>query len=246
MLKYVAIVNDLVKKIDDGTYAANTQLPTSAELCDQYHVSKITIKKAMDNLEALGMITRRRGAGTFVKNTQSGASRHLGWSGPTGIVGTKSQFAKRGIKVTSHVHEFSVVEPPKFIARELDMKEGFVYKVVRARFADGKPICVEHTYMPIDLIPGITMEVLNDSIYQYIENVLGLSIDSAHTTIRATLPTSDEATWLGIDANYPMLEAEQTAFLSDGRSFEYSVTRSTAHDNEVRLIRSHRLDERCQ
>lgn len=246
MLKYEYILNDLVKHIDNADYAPGSKLPTATELCELYGVSKITIKKVMDGLEALGMITRRRGAGTRVKSAQRGVSRHLGWGGPTGITGTKTQFARQGIEVESHVHEFSVIEPPEDIANELNMDEGFVYKIVRSRHANGLPICVEYTYMPIDLIPGITLDVLHDSIYQYIENTLGLDIDSAHTTIRATLPTPEECEWLGIDENYPLLEVEQTAFLADGRSFEYSITHNTRNDNEVRIVRSHHLDERRQ
>lgn len=242
MLKYESVVSDLIQKIDSGVYAPSSPLPTTAKLCQMYGVSKITIKRAMDELEAVGMITRRRGAGTFVKNAHSGAARHLNWQGETGILGTKSQYAELGYDVRSCVHGFSVIKPPARVAEALGMDDGFVYHITRSRFVDDRPICVEYTYMPIALIPGITMEVLEDSIYQYIERDLDLAIDSAHSTIRATLPTLEECEWLGIDANYPLLEVEQTAFLADGTTFEYSVTRHTKFDNDIRTVRFHRFD----
>lgn len=239
MLKFETIVSDMVKKIDSGHYPANSKLPTVSELCDIYGVSRITVRKAMDELEDLGMIARRRGAGTFVKNTQAEASGHLAWQGETGIRGVKAQYSTERSTVVTHVHHFSIVEPSKHVASELGMKDGFVYRIIRSRFLDGEPLDIEYTYMPISLIPNVTMKVLEDSIYEYIERDLGLTIDSAHSIIRATLPTEDECAWLGIEENYPLLEVEQTAFLADGSTFEYSTTRHTRKSGAIRTVRKH-------
>lgn len=240
MLKYESVVNDLIKKIDDGVYPANAQLPTLSELCDIYEVSKITITKAMDELEALGLVARRRGSGTFVKNTRSDAARHLTWTGETGIQGTKTSYSPFG-EVVSHVQHFSIEQPSPLVANALGMTEGFVYHIVRTRFVGDEPLCVEYTFMPINLIPNVTVAVLEDSVYQYIEKKLGLTIDSAHSTIRATLPTTEECEWLGIVHDYPLLEIEQTAFLSDGSTFEYSITRHAKLSGTVRTVRHHQF-----
>ena len=64
MHKYQAIVSDLRHKITVGEYAQGDRLPTTPELCKQYGVSKITVKRAMDDLESLGLVARRRGSGT--------------------------------------------------------------------------------------------------------------------------------------------------------------------------------------
>ena len=67
MLKYESVADDIREKIVGGTYAPNDQLPTTPELCDEYQVSKITVKKAMDELVAQGLIARRRGVIAFVE-----------------------------------------------------------------------------------------------------------------------------------------------------------------------------------
>lgn len=68
MTKYERIANDMKEKIESGVYKPNDQLPFEAEMCDHYGVSRITVKKAMDLLVNEGLVVKRRGAGTFVKN----------------------------------------------------------------------------------------------------------------------------------------------------------------------------------
>ena len=77
---------------------------------------------------------------------------------------------------------------------------------------------VEYTYMPTDFITGITEDVVKSSIYSYLENDLGLKIQSAHRIARADMPTEQEKKWLDIgDQVLPVLEVEQVAYLDDGR-----------------------------
>ena len=75
MLKYESVADDIREKIVGGTYAPNDQLPTTPELCDEYQVSKITVKKAMDELVAQGLIARRRGSGREARSRASSLPR---------------------------------------------------------------------------------------------------------------------------------------------------------------------------
>ena len=108
-------------------------------------------------------------------------------------------------------------------------ENAFVCYICRTRIVDGKPHVVEYTYMPTDFITGITAEVVENSIYQYIEEQLKLKIKSAHRIARADMPTEEEKEWLAIGKEQiPILEVEQVAYLDDGRIFEYSKSRHRA------------------
>ena len=72
MNKYDLIVQDLKTDITIGTYPAYSRLPSVAQLCEHYEVSKITINKALEVLEHQGLIFRRKGSGTFVKKLEEG------------------------------------------------------------------------------------------------------------------------------------------------------------------------------
>lgn len=222
MLKYEAVMEDIRKHIEDGTYPAYSQLPSVADLCERYDVSKITVNKAMDELEARGLISRRRGSGSFVKRV-----RPLGKGEFSGQMdGFMAEHRERGEHVESKVIEFSVVHPSDRVARALDIDEdSFVYHIIRVRSADGRPLAIEYTYMPIDVIPDLKSKTLMASIYSYIEDDLGLRIASAHRTIRACLPSELEQTELQAAADDPLLEVEQVGYLDDGRAFEYSTSR---------------------
>lgn len=68
MQKYVVISNDIRNKIVNGEFVANQQIPFEKDMCIHYNASKMTVKKAVDILVAEGLIIKRRGSGTFVKD----------------------------------------------------------------------------------------------------------------------------------------------------------------------------------
>lgn len=237
MLKYEQIATILRRQIEDGTFPADTQLPTTEQLCAAHGVSKITIKKAMDELVRLGLVARRRGAGTFVKNSESPAMP-FDWQHETKIVGTTARYAEQGKKLESRLLDFSVAQPPEHVRAKLGLGEDeFAYHVTRTRFIDGEPLNVEYAYFPLSRVSGLTPEIANGSIYRYLIQELGLKISSSHATMRAVLPTGDEAAWLGIPAATPLFEIEQVVFLNTGRAFEYSITRNTERVEPQRTVR---------
>ena len=172
MYKYEMIAEEIQKKIKDGTYPPDTRLPQEMEMCKIYDASRITIREAMELLVAKGLITKRRGAGTFVKAVAPGMTDQVGFSKS----GQFSGFSKdqAGRKVSSDVHEFGLKKASKEVAEKLQVAENaFVCYICRTRLVDGKPYVVEYTYMPTDFITGITEDVVKSSIYSYLENDLG-------------------------------------------------------------------------
>ena len=151
--KYEAIAADIRRSIEDGTLKPGDKLPTVVEFCELYSVSKITVKRAIEQITEEGLITSRRGSGTYVKDT-------AGLPGQAFFQGKNDRaqgfsYEHRGEKVTSVVYDFSIVNPPADIAAQLGIAEDdFAYHVVRVRQADEKPIVIEYTYMPLELIPA--------------------------------------------------------------------------------------------
>ncbi len=233
MLKYEEIAEDIKNRIESGEYRPNDQLPLEKEMCDKYGVSRITIKKAMDKLVMRGLVVKRRGAGTFVKDIDDKEVSDISTSYQ--FEGFSKTFSDKTI--ISKIVEFKVINAEREIAEKLKIPEDeFVYYIVRARYADKVPYVMEYTYMPIDLIPGVKVDTLKGSIYEYIENKLNLKIKSAHRTIRASLPTAIEQEYLEINENFPILEVEQTAYLDTGQAFEYSKSRHRSDKFEFKSI----------
>lgn len=225
MVKYQQIANDIRTKITSGEYIPGNQLALEKEMCAHYGVSRITIKRAVDELVNLGLVVKRRGSGTFVKTVKNEDVMELSMA---------KQFAgftetNHGHKVETEVIQFDIVHPSQDVAAKLQItSDDFVYDIVRARSADGEPIVIEYTKMPIQLIPGLKKEHLESSIYSYIQDKLQLKIQSAHRTIHAVMPNELEVKYLHIKGVLPLLEIEQVAFFDDGRPFEYSISRHRA------------------
>jgi len=221
MIKYQEIAGDIRKSILAGQYLSGEQLPLEKEMCAQYDVSRITIKKAVDELVKLGLVIKRRGSGTFVKSIDDEDAKDLSMARQfTGFTETN-----KGKTLRTEIIKFDVVHPDNEIAAKLQIAtDDFVYDIIRVRFANEMPIVIEYTKMPISLIPGIKKDVLLKSIYFYIQHQLKLKIQSAHRSIRAISPNPLEIEHLKVNESFPLLEVEQIAFLDDGRAFEYSIS----------------------
>jgi len=221
MSKYKDIAEDIRQKIINQEYTFGQKLPYEYVLCMSYHCNKETMKKALDILVKEGLIIRRRGAGTFVKDYDPANEQKSYHSGR----GLTAKYA--GIKeVSSEVIEFEVVPADEHLSKKLQIEIGdFVYHIIRVRLLDKTPHLIDISYMPISLIPNLKLENLKGSIYEYIEKVLKLKIQSCHLTISAALSTPLEQQYLGLDEHEPYVQEEQVSYLGNGAIFEYTLAR---------------------
>lgn len=221
MAKYRDIADDIRQKIKNQEYTFGQKLPYEYVLCMSYHCNKETMKKALDILVKEGLIIRRRGAGTFVKDYDPAMDNPVSKFGR----GLTAQY--EGIKeVTSEVLEFEVVPADEHLSEKLQIDVGdFVYHIIRLRFLDKIPHLIDITYIPISVVPNLKLQHLKGSVYGYIEKVLKLKIQSCHLTINAALSTPLEQQYLGLKENELYIQEEQISFLSNGSIFEYTLSR---------------------
>jgi GntR family transcriptional regulator len=221
MTKYTQIANDIRNQIVKKMVQANEQLPFEKDLCIKYKASKMTVKKALDILVAEGLIVKRRGSGTFVKSiSNSDMTRLLVSNQFRGLTALYSDH-----KVDSKLLEFVVVTSSKDVKNKLNLQnDEFLYNILRVRYLDTEPFVIENTYMPINLISGLKKQHAEGSIYAYIEDKLGLKIQSSHRTITVRKSTKMEQKYLNLEDNDPVAVVEQVAYLESGVAFEYSIS----------------------
>ena len=107
--KYEAIAADIRRSIEDGALKPGDKLPTVVEFCELYSVSKITVKRAIEQITEEGLVTSRRGSGTYVKDT-AGLPDQAFFQGKNDRAQGFS-YEHRGEKVTSVVYDFSIGNP---------------------------------------------------------------------------------------------------------------------------------------
>ena len=139
MKKYIHISNDLKNKIIDGTFKANEKLPSEKELGLEYDASKMTVKQALDILVSEGLIIKRRGSGTFIKDLSDTELKRISITNQ--FRGKTAEYPQN--EVTSKVLNFSVVQPDEKIQEKLNISEDdFVYFIHRVRYVDGVPYAI--------------------------------------------------------------------------------------------------------
>ena len=121
MVKYIDIADDIRSKIFDKKYTYGQKLPYEYVLCVAYHCNKETMKKALDILVKEGLIVRRRGAGTFVKDYDA-SSEDATQLKQSGLGLTRKLKGKGELK--SEIIEFSVIPSDEHISKKLQIEEG--------------------------------------------------------------------------------------------------------------------------
>lgn len=227
MLKYESIAADIQQAIESGALKPNEKLPTVVELCESYGVSKITVRRAVERLIESGLVSSRRGSGTFVKPSINLPTNPLVTGLNERADGFSAQHQRLHDKVSSRVYDFTVVTPPAEVAELLNLKpEDFTFYICRVRLANDVPIAIEYTYMPLALVPDLKRHHALGSIYRYLHEEAGLKPTSFHRAIRALPATKEEAERLETKPSAPLLELEQVGYLDSGIPFEYSRSRN--------------------
>lgn len=214
--KYLSICQDIRRKIQDGTFAINEKLPDGQTLAKQYDVSLLTLKRALDLLVAEGYIIRRRGDGTLVRDWKSKQLPHL-----YSLRGNYHDFKEQ---MTSKIIQFQVVHPREEVANKLGItQDSFVYEIIRLRILEKRPLIMEYTYMPLDVVPGLKKKDLERSIYAYIQDKLNFKIHSAFVKVTGVRPNQLEKEEMNLSDHDFLMEAERVSSLDSCQTFEYSI-----------------------
>lgn len=231
-MKRNLLTHEIARKIEDdilnGKY--QTTLPRQQELADKYHVSRVTLGKALDLLVAKGMITKVTGHPATIREDYF--KRYLTLDSVEYHFGLKSKIGNL-ISIKSHIISFSKRKPTDEECQKLQIAPNdFVYDIIRQRLIQNEPFRLEYTVMPVTVIPGLTEKVLNNSIYSFIENDLHLKIGKANRIISADTPDAYDKKYLNCTQNEPILKVEQVVFLENGIPFEFSESRAR-YDKET-------------
>jgi GntR family transcriptional regulator len=212
--------------IADNRLAAEEALPPERELAEEFGVSRITVRKALDALVGEGMLTRRQGAGTFVA-LRGEARVEKSFSALSSF---SEDMVSRGRKPESVwlSRTSGAVTPEESLM--LGLSPGsLVYRFNRIRYADGEPMALEHSTIAGYGLPSEL--AVDESLYDALDQHSARPV-RALQRLRAVLFTGERAKLLGVEDGAPGLFIERRGFLKDGRAVEVtqSYYRGDAYD----------------
>ncbi|MDF1998828.1 GntR family transcriptional regulator [Peribacillus frigoritolerans] len=212
---YFQIEEQIKRQIENGEFQAHDALPSEREYAEKFEISRMTVRQAINNLVNDGYLYRQKGRGTFVADKK--LEQQL-----NGLTSFTEDMKARGLNPSSKLLSFEIIPADKKIASELHISlYAPVYEIKRIRLADDVPMALETVYMSANLIKGLTEEIINLSLYQYVENYVKLKIDYASQTLESSIASELEVTYLAIPKHSPILFIQRNTFLIDGTPLEY-------------------------
>jgi GntR family transcriptional regulator len=202
------------QQIESGILKEEVVIPSEREFAERFEISRMTVRQAINNLVTEGYLYRQKGRGTFVSKKK--VEQEL-----QGLTSFTEDMLSRGMTPSSKLLSFKILPADAKTSKELFISEGeLIYKIKRSRLADGEPMALETAYVPVNIVPGLTEENSNQSLYQYIEEHLSQSISEAKQEIEASIADELTANVLSIEKGAPILLMVRTSFLKDGTPFE--------------------------
>ncbi|ADU13360.1 GntR family transcriptional regulator [Asticcacaulis excentricus] len=219
---YLQLQKVLREAIRARVFVADDAIPPERDLAEAFDVSRITVRKAIDGLVTEGLLSRRRGAGTFVAARVEKSFSKL------------SSFSEDMISRGRKPHSVWVSKAEGAVTPEEALSLGLspgslVYRFHRIRYADDSTMALEYSTIPGYCLPSI--EAVGDSLYAALETS-GHRPVRALQRLRAISFSRDQAEQLHVTAGEPGLFIERRGFLADGRAAEFtqSYYRGDAYD----------------
>ncbi|HEM4051004.1 TPA: UTRA domain-containing protein [Streptococcus suis] len=217
MSKYKKVYADIKEKIEQNIWQANQEMPTENELMEIYSYSKDTIRKALSLLEMDGYIQKRQGRNSIILD------HNLVRKPFVSELKTVSELNRSAHhQVQTELTNLYIVQGQPEVMKELEVDEKTdLYRVSRVRTIDGERLEYEISYFDRRIVPYLSKEIAESSIYQYLENDLDLEISHSRREISFRFATEEEKSLLDL-ADYDMVVAvTSTTYLADGRPFQY-------------------------
>jgi GntR family transcriptional regulator len=215
---YLQLKRILLKNMEDNG-AEGSLLPSEAELCARYSVSRTVVRQALAELENDGLVLKVKGKGTYV------TGRKLDTSFIQDNLGFYESMTRAGHVVRSRILKLATERSTVDLARLLELGVGEdVIRFDRVRSVDGRPVQVVRAFMPARLFPGLVdIDMTDRSLYQVLRDSYGLHPASGHRAIEAVALSRQDAVHLGVPKGTPGLRVFSITRSTDGIVFEHFI-----------------------
>jgi GntR family transcriptional regulator len=221
---YLQAKDMLVQRIVVGAWKPGAAIPNEIELSRELGISVGTVRKALDEMEAERLISRRQGRGTFVidQTTDECASRFSNIHSP------------EGIRIAGEVENCEIM-PATANATEtrmLQLRNGeSVLRLHRVRLHDGYPLMIEEATIPQSRFPGLAQETEISASIVVLAQRYGVLLARAQEKISVEAANDEIADVLRVPEGTPLLKLDSVVFSIDGLPIEWRIARCNLREN---------------
>lgn len=222
----------LRQRLLDGVYGADEPLPGENALAQEYGVSRLTVRRALDALATEGLISRRQGRGTFAQAPSQLSAPQQGGT----VDALMAHLARMGMRTQVKLLDLSVEPATPALAARLEVPAGSpVHRSVRVRSHQGEPFSYLQTYVPDAVGRRISRKALGSKPLLQIFGELGIRVSGAEQSINAVLADPAAAEALEVPVASALLNIRRLVRDAGGRPVEYLDARYRPDRFEYRL-----------
>lgn len=223
--RYARLRKRIEESIETGLLPASASLPAEREIASLTGLSRVTVRRAMQELVDRGMIVQRQGSGSFVTDGAPRVEQSL-----SRLTSFSEDMARRGLSSVSEWLERGIFMPAPEEAVALALSSGdMVARLARLRRANGRPMAIERASLPVDILPDPTR--VDTSLYDLLE-ADGNRPVRALQKISAINIGEGDAALLQVAPGVAGLRIERSSYLPSRRTVEFtrSIYRGDAYD----------------
>lgn len=210
------IKNYLLNKIRSNELKPFDVIESENELTKKFDVSRMTTRKALDELVTKGYLFREQGKGTFVANRADNGRNFMSLS---------ESALMRGYTVTNKIITYYKDEPTPEVMTHLKVrKHKQILYIQRLRIVDDEPYAYESSGFVASIFGECNDEILKNSIYNHLERNRKIIIVLANQEIESVPANEVLASWLNVPQGTPLLKISTISIMRNGIPFEYTVT----------------------
>ena len=220
--KYEGIYHSIQKRIEAQDYPYQSLLPSENTLIEEYACSRNTVRRALAELVADGYVQTMQGRGVRVIYQPVGKTTFT-----IGGIETFQETARRNhLHAVTKVTKFETVIADECFAAKSGFSVGDeLWSIERVRYLDGKALILDLNYFLKEFVPGLTPQIAASSIYDYIENTLGMQIITSKRRMTVEHATARDEKLLDMGTYGCVAVVVNQTFNSAGLLFEYTQSR---------------------
>ncbi|NLM67448.1 MAG: GntR family transcriptional regulator [Enterococcus sp.] len=233
-VKFEAVAQEIQTRIQKGLYVSSQKLPSEYDLAKEFEVSRLTIRKAIDDLVQKNVLYKLKGKGSYVMSQQKIQS---GRSGLQGFTEAAKEYGK--VSKTQVISFKLLKERPKVILEALHLtEEAEIYELVRRRLYDEVPMTVEKIYLTKEYVEAYTEKDFEGSLFKLLEEKVEIAY--SHQEVEAILVTKELAKLLEVPVGNPLLQVHSITYTKDAAPILYdqSYYRADKYTFKNTLIRN--------
>jgi DNA-binding GntR family transcriptional regulator len=226
---YLQLKEKLLEDIKQN-YKVNEVIPAEGKIEEKYQVSRITVRKAIEELEKDNVVVKKQGKGTFVKEQKILYDANS--------IGSLTQrLSKQKHLLTTKSISFEIIEEEEehFVKEMLSCKKLLCIK--RTRLLDGVPFALMLNYFDVNTVPDIDKKLNLESLYAFLKEEYNIEFHNAEEIVESIAANKIDAKKLNIEEGSPLLSLKRLSYDQNNKPIEYSnlVIRGDMYKHKIIL-----------